>query len=401
MSSQINPDIVTDSLVLALDTENSKSYPGEPATNLATLTTYSNRSDGEQITVSSWGGDDGYAKFNSYPNPIDSPLIYRLVNTTSGTGGVYNTVHGNFTLTEGVTYTRSWYMKANVTSSISGHICSCNRASDNLYLVGSSITVTPEWQRYSHTFTVGAGQGGGDYRIRHISYTDGHTIDICGVQVEANSHPTQFTSGTRSSTDGWKDLSGNSNHGQLDNISYNSNAGMEFSGTPDAIPCGIINYSSFTGLTVSCWFNGYTGSSYKDTLLSCWGDDVTSDYCWLLFDSWWEDGKLDFLCSSNGTTYTGVRTGSTISSNTWTYVTATWDSTSMKIYLNGSLSNTNTTSIPANLMNNNYNTIIGHDDDSSSRYFQGQISQVRIYDGVLTATEVLQNYNAHKTRFGH
>jgi len=35
-----------------------------------------------------------------------------------------------------------------------------------------------------------------------------------------------------------------------------------------------------------------------------------------------------------------------------------------------------------------------------SQYFTGNISTVMMYNRVLTATEVLQNYNAQKTRFG-
>jgi hypothetical protein len=35
-----------------------------------------------------------------------------------------------------------------------------------------------------------------------------------------------------------------------------------------------------------------------------------------------------------------------------------------------------------------------------SRLYAGRISNTLIYNRVLTATEVLQNYNATKTRFG-
>jgi hypothetical protein len=35
-----------------------------------------------------------------------------------------------------------------------------------------------------------------------------------------------------------------------------------------------------------------------------------------------------------------------------------------------------------------------------SRYFNGEIASVRIYDRALTGAEVLQNFNATRSRFG-
>jgi hypothetical protein len=39
-------------------------------------------------------------------------------------------------------------------------------------------------------------------------------------------------------------------------------------------------------------------------------------------------------------------------------------------------------------------------DTDNSRYFNGTISQVQLYNRALSASEVLQNYNSTKTRFG-
>ena len=38
--------------------------------------------------------------------------------------------------------------------------------------------------------------------------------------------------------------------------------------------------------------------------------------------------------------------------------------------------------------------------NSSSRYTNGKIAACQIYDTALTAAEILQNYNAQKSRFG-
>ena len=72
----------------------------------------------------------------------------------------------------------------------------------------------------------------------------------------------------------------------------------------------------------------------------------------------------------------------------------------MKIYLNGVLSNTTSSEVPSSLMNNNYSTLIGRDDDNADRWFNGKISISLIYDKALTELEVKQNYNSQKGRFG-
>jgi len=43
---------------------------------------------------------------------------------------------------------------------------------------------------------------------------------------------------------------------------------------------------------------------------------------------------------------------------------------------------------------------IGRDNNDVFYFFSGSIGPVRVYDRVLSAQEVLQNYNATKGRFG-
>jgi len=43
---------------------------------------------------------------------------------------------------------------------------------------------------------------------------------------------------------------------------------------------------------------------------------------------------------------------------------------------------------------------IGVDGDNSSEPFGGSIAIVQIYNRALSATEILQNFNMTKTRFG-
>ena len=41
-----------------------------------------------------------------------------------------------------------------------------------------------------------------------------------------------------------------------------------------------------------------------------------------------------------------------------------------------------------------------HYNNAKSRYWDGDIDIVKIYNRALTATEILQNFNAHKSRYG-
>ena len=49
---------------------------------------------------------------------------------------------------------------------------------------------------------------------------------------------------------------------------------------------------------------------------------------------------------------------------------------------------------------NNNDMTLGFQNFSSGRYFNGQIGPILIYNRALSASEVLQNYNRLKGRFG-
>jgi len=196
------------------------------------------------------------------------------------------------------------------------------------------------------------------------------------------------------------DESGNGNTGTMttmdppnDWVAGKFNGALDFDGSNDYIDAGTINYSSYAGLTFSGWIKA--DSLAANSIASSWGQSGNSDFAWLLFGGWWEDNKVDFLVSSTGNSYTGVRSNTTLSNGIWYHVAATWDSTSMKIYINGKLDNSNTTSIPSSIFNNNFNTYIGCDSDSASRlrFFDGQIDDVRIFNYALTAQQVKDAMN--------
>jgi len=86
--------------------------------------------------------------------------------------------------------------------------------------------------------------------------------------------------------------------------------------------------------------------------------------------------------------------------NQWHHVIAVNNGVSSSLYVDGILKTaatapwTGTSPWPTNGLN------IGRDNNDAVYYFSGSIGPVRVYNTALTATEVQQNYNAMRGRFG-
>lgn len=70
------------------------------------------------------------------------------------------------------------------------------------------------------------------------------------------------------------------------------------------------------------------------------------------------------------------------------------------LYVDGTLEGTDSTKSGQNIDLNAEVMAIGNDTNNTSRTFYGEVAIARIYNRALTQPEVLQNYNATKTRFG-
>ena len=95
-----------------------------------------------------------------------------------------------------------------------------------------------------------------------------------------------------------------------------------------------------------------------------------------------------------GTTFT-ITSGS-FTLNTWYNLTMTWNSSTFNAYLNGNLlANLAYTSV-----NTTTNVIYVGAQNNTANFFNGNVGEIQIYSRVLTATEILSNYTADKTRYG-
>jgi len=193
-----------------------------------------------------------------------------------------------------------------------------------------------------------------------------------------------------------KDISGNTNNATLINTpTFTRTIGGEFSfnGTNQYINCGNTEPLQITVGTISAWIKASNGnSSFRGivTKQNAWGlflyDNVLIAFDWGNYLATAPTFNLN----------AGIRsTGINLGTNTWTNVTMTFSQTigtilpgppnnNVIIYVNGD----HTASIQFAWAN------------FAGQYLIASIAQGLIYNRVLTASEVLQNFNATRARFG-
>jgi len=185
------------------------------------------------------------------------------------------------------------------------------------------------------------------------------------------------------------------------------NASRSFDGVDDEV---IVSDSpSFpTGAqTWSCWVKPSRltfGASGQD-LMSRWGSQGSNELSAILFLANAGVGKPQFYISDNGSNVFLAASSSILTVNKWHHIVGVFTpSTSLKIYVDGVLTGTNTTNIPSAIKDTPADLKMGWRDLSFEAHFKGNICDCRIYDTDLTATEISDLYsgtNITTNLFGH
>jgi hypothetical protein len=93
----------------------------------------------------------------------------------------------------------------------------------------------------------------------------------------------------------------------------------------------------------------------------------------------------------------------TLTLNTWTHVTYVWKNVatnSLEAYINGVSVNSVSHSF-SSILNTSANLYIGsYNGGEYSQYMNGRIGITRLYSAALTSAQILQNYNADKSKYG-
>jgi|11_taG_2_1085331.scaffolds.fasta_scaffold06797_2 hypothetical protein len=387
MSAHANPNIITDGLAFMYDTGDGKSYKGQPTTNLNTFTL-------------SDSGTDGSGQSSIGTRTVITNNHVRIVDTASNT----RQTHVITGLTASTTYTVSiMYKKLVGTPTFRFQIQDYSGSS---YLRTIKFTNTSEigiedkegWQLASWTFTLGS-----DANAVRIWYQDGadyttytHSFELQNPQLEAKSHATPYVDGTRSATQGLIDRTGTSTI-NISNASFDSNAQVTLDGTNDYIDLGsdVSISPDNQGWTTEYWFNTNSAGTLQH-FNSAENDEFNAN--WLAI----YNSKLAVWNRSPGYWKYG---DTIIQSNTWYQAVFICDSggTNMRFYINGKAEGGTHV---GNSWNATYSSLdvryIGKYEYNGghSRYFNGEIEAVKIYDRALTSAEVRQNFNATKDRFG-
>jgi len=214
------------------------------------------------------------------------------------------------------------------------------------------------------------------------------------LNLDAGFTPSYPRSGTT-----WTDLSLSGNNGTLINgPTFNSDNGgsIVFDGVDDWVTMNAGNNFAYgTGdFTIECWFNDTSLISVPFSVL--YSQTVSGANYFLLGVG---NGGVNWTGTLSGGGSAIFASGSYLR-NTWNYVAASRINGVVTVYLNAN--GGTPTSNTVNFTNTTYVPTIGDESHhGTNNSWKGNISILRIYKGNgLSATEVLQNYNAQKGRFG-
>ena len=195
----------------------------------------------------------------------------------------------------------------------------------------------------------------------------------------------------------WSDLSGNGNDGTIDGATHNSDGYFAFDGSNDYVDIG--NVLNQFPITISAWTKtNSTSESYNVDVVNKYTAASGNGYR-LAFSSNGISGFY-FKNNSNRTNNCDNEYG-TVSTNIWYYVVMIVDSNGIKFYLNGSLVGSNTWTGTPGAPTTTTNLSLGYypGNFAGGQYYDGDISQVSIYNKALTAAEITQNFNALRRRY--
>ena len=203
----------------------------------------------------------------------------------------------------------------------------------------------------------------------------------------------------------WSDLSRTGANGTLIGVpgySGSNGGSIVFDGVKDTVDCGNSNTLNSSNITYNTWIRRTASWEFQGSCLFWAKPNGTFNGNGFYIEPF-TGGRNFFTVITNGSAGNFFRDITNANSrfplNTWVNFCFTLNGSTPNIYFNGvdstiSISGTNaitSTNSTKYLMNNS---------PAYGNYTKGDISQTSIYNRALTAQEVLQNYNATKTRFG-
>lgn len=199
-----------------------------------------------------------------------------------------------------------------------------------------------------------------------------------------------------------KDMSGGISTGSLTNGALYDTSGsgsIFFDGTNDWV---ITNHrfteSELNGLNVTIWINPSARAEAIRTLIAQGG--VGYGAFSTFYIAYTGGTNISFYLINTSGSVLFFNISQTLTPlNTWTHISANYNSGSFSAYTNGILRLTGSYVGPIRTSTGNYPTTIGSS-IAPNQFFSGSIGITQVYNRALTPAEILQNYNATKGRFG-
>jgi hypothetical protein len=191
----------------------------------------------------------------------------------------------------------------------------------------------------------------------------------------------------------WNDLVGNNNGTLTNGPTFNSgNKGsIVFDGVDDYVE--VPNFNIANTITVDVWVKKTSGNSWQGWLGN-WNTIGNGD-SWLLTQN--DSNRASFYIMHTDTVGDNiVDTSGTIIENVWYNYTGIFTNSTLSLYKNGSLVNSKST-LQNTIYQNSLKIWCGR---FSTFYLNGQLSNGKVYNRALSATEIAQNFNNTKSRFG-
>jgi hypothetical protein len=190
-----------------------------------------------------------------------------------------------------------------------------------------------------------------------------------------------------------------------------SNTALSWTATNTTYNSDPIKYFSFNGSNSSLVSSTSTAYDSQTITMECWCYPNSLNQLGFLFEKGAVNSQYSMFFSTTNTFY--FRTiGGTINNqdltfttttyltvSAWNHIVCTYNGSSKVIYVNG----TQIASVAASgtLQTGQTNQYIGKYGNAGDNYpFNGRIAESRVYNIALTAAQVLQNYNATRTKYG-
>ena len=343
-------------------------------------------------------GTSNYALNNtnwaSFAGPIDSSNdkrgFFQSSRNNSTTSQLYNKNSNNYTANSAYTGV------SNIPIFIGTMNGSPNSYVENINVafsyIGEDLSSTDLLNYYTAVQTYQTSLG---RQVTTPIYNNGLVLNLDAGN--ANSYPGTGTT--------WFDLASGNNGTLVNGPTYDTTNGgsLYFDGTNKYTDISYTKINITNKLTISSWvyFLSQPSTTGNPNIVDKWD---------------WPNNKRSFhIGTENGYLATSISydglfdnrivcsDNSSIVLNQWINITMTYDGRTLKLYKNGSLIQSSSFSQDRNIFSDiTTNIFLGRSrgTEGSSRHLNARISGVQIYSNSLTATEILNNFNSTRGRFG-